>query len=85
MFGGSVRKRMMGTERGTGENFREVEFLLWNRYVSGQNPLGSKYQDEKERLGLLGSDELVELLQLRCDSVFDGLGRLGLQWNIRWF
>lgn len=46
-LGGMSVKGMVGAEGGASENFREVEFLLQNRSVSGQNPLGSKYQDEK--------------------------------------
>lgn len=72
-----VSKRMVGVEGGIRENFREVEFLLQNRRVSGQNPLGSKYQDEKKRnLVFQAVRSYWSYCSLGVMNLFDGLGRL---------
>lgn len=84
-LGDCVSKRTVGAEGGTSENFREVEFLLQNRSVSEQNRLGSKYHDEKRDLVFGAVRSYWNCCSLGVMSIFDGLGRLVWQWNIRWF
>lgn len=57
---------------------RGAEFLLGNKHVSGQSPLGSKCQDEKEGLDS-GNEELLELLEFRSE----GLGNIGVATEYR--
>lgn len=51
-------------EDGADESVGEAEFLSGKGYVNGQNPSGSKCQDEKKRVDLSGNEELLELLEL---------------------
>lgn len=59
-LGGNIGKSMC-VEDGADGSLGKAEFLLGNEYISGQNPSGFKCQDEKERLGLSGNGELLDL------------------------